>query len=83
MHSFDQFQTQRDVVLRDAAGKLPPGDADALLVQAIVQRYSADRPREIASDQAGNGTALLDLPSSGGYAFEEGFSIVRSIEKCM
>lgn len=78
--SFDQFQTQRDVALRDAAGKLPSGDRDALLVQAIVQRYSADRPREIASDQAGNGTALLDLPVSGSDAFEEGFSAIRLIE---
>lgn len=79
-HSFDQFQQQRDVALRDAAGKLPAGDRDALLTQAILQRYSKDRPREMVSDLAGDGSAFLALPSSGATAFEEGFSILRSIE---
>jgi len=80
MHSFDQFQAQRDTALRDAVGKLPAGDRDTFLVQAILQRYSADRPREIATDVAGNGTSLLDLPSSGSDVFEESFSAIRSIE---
>src|SRR5712691_10888734 len=79
-HSLDQFATQRDVALRDSVGKLPSGDRDALLLQAIVQRYSKDRPREISSDAAGNGTQLLPMPVSGGDNFEDGFSIIRSIE---
>jgi hypothetical protein len=79
-HTLDQFQSQRDVVLRDAVGKLPSGDRDALLQQAIVQRYSSDRPQELVSDVAGNATSLIALPTSSGGTFEDGFSIVRSIE---
>jgi hypothetical protein len=79
-HTLDQFEQQRDVVLRDDVERLPAGDRDALLAQAIVQRYSKDRPRELATDVAGNGTSLLALPSSGSDVFEEGFSIIKSIE---
>lgn len=79
-HSLDQFQSQRDVALRDAAGKLPSGDRDALLAQAILQRYSKDRPRELVSDQAGNGTQLLGMPATGTDVFEDGFSFIRTIE---
>ncbi len=82
--TLDQFQAQRDVVLRDAVGKLPSGDRDALLQQAILQRYSKDRPRELVSDQAGNGTALIATPSIGAgptlESFEDGFSTIRTIE---
>src|SRR5258708_100460 len=79
-HTLDQFQSQRDVALRDAAGKLPSGDRDALLQQAILQRYSKDRPRELASDQPGNGTQLLAMPTTAPDVFEDGFSIIRSVE---
>src|SRR5260370_19669498 len=82
--TLDQFQTQRDVVLRDGAAKLPSGDRDALLQQAILQRYSKDRPRELVSDQAGSGTALLALPQIGAgptlEVFEDGFSVILRIE---
>jgi hypothetical protein len=79
-HQLDQFKAQRDAVLGDTAGKLPAGRRDVLLTQAILQRYSKDRPRELATDIAGNGTSLLALPSSGGDTFEVGFSSVRQIE---
>ncbi|HLZ93369.1 MAG TPA: hypothetical protein VKQ28_16815 [Candidatus Acidoferrum sp.] len=79
-HQFDQFQAQRDVALRDAAGKLPAGSRDALLTQAILQRYSQDRPREVVSDIPGNGTNLLPLPGAGTDVWEEGYSSVRTIE---
>src|SRR5713101_2669968 len=83
-HTLDQFQTQRDVALRDAVAKLPSGDRDALLQQAILQRYSKDRPRELVSDQAGSGTALLALPQIGAgptlEVFEDGFSSILRIE---
>ncbi len=82
--TLDQFQAQRDVVLRDGAAKLPSGDRDALLQQAILQRYSKDRPRELVSDQAGSGTALLALPQIGAgpalEVFEDGFSSILRIE---
>src|ERR1700730_7301061 len=83
-HQLDQFQTQRDVALRDAAGKLAPGSRDPLLAQAILQRHSKDRPREVVDDLTGNGTNLLPLP--GGNAdgdsdvWEEGYSRFKSIE---
>jgi len=51
-HSSDQFQTQRDVALQDSANKLPAAKRDALLTQAILQRYSKDRPREVVDDIA-------------------------------
>ncbi len=84
-HTLDQFQTQRDVALRDAVGKLPSGDRDALLQQAILQRYSKDRPRELTSDQTGNGTQVIAMPATGPDAdtddfFEDGFSIIRAVE---
>ncbi len=82
-HTLDQFQAQRDVVLRDAVGKLPSGDRDALLQQAILQRYSKDRPRELVSDQSGNGTQLIATPQTGSNppeVFEDGFSIIHTVE---
>jgi len=79
-HTLDQFQAQRDVVLRDGAAKLPSGDRDALLTQAILQRYSKDRPREVVSDVSGNGTNILSLPGSDTDVFEEGYSAIRLIE---
>lgn len=79
-HEFDQFQKQRDIVLQDAAAKLPSGDRDALLIQAILQRYSKDRAQQLVSDAAGNGTPYLDLPESSQGSFEEGFSAVLSLE---
>jgi len=78
-HTLDQFQAQRDVVFRDAAGKLLSGDRDALLQQAILQ-YSKDRSRELATDVSGNGTSFIAVPSSGGDVFDETFSTIRSIE---
>jgi len=60
-------------------GKLPSGDRDALLQQAILQ-YSKDRPRELATDVSGNGTSFIALPSAGSDAFDEAFSVIHSIE---
>jgi hypothetical protein len=79
-HTLDQFQSQRDVALRDAVGKLPSGDRDALLQQAILQRYSKDRPREMVSDQTGNGTQLIAMPATAPDVFEDGFSIIHTVE---
>jgi hypothetical protein len=79
-HTIDQFQNQRDIVLQDAAGKLPPGDRDALLQQAILQRYSKDRPRELATDMPGLGTSFVAMPSGVSDSFEDGFSIIEMIE---
>lgn len=79
-HEFDQFQQQRDIALQDSANKLDAGDRDALLKQAILQRYSKDRPQELVSDIAGTGTALVNLPTATGAAYEEGYSTIESLE---
>src|SRR6266852_4673902 len=78
--TLDQFQTQRDVALRDDVAKLPSGDRDAFLQQAILQRYSKDRPRELVTDVSGNGTSIIPTPTAGGVAFDDDFSLVRTIE---
>lgn len=87
-HQLDQFQGQRDTVLQDGGNKLTAGKRDALLAQAILQRYSKDRPREVVDDIQGNGTNLLPLPGGVGDGdagddtdvFEEGYSTIRLIE---
>jgi hypothetical protein len=79
-HTIDQFQNQRDIVLQDAAMKLATGDRDALLQQAIVQRYSKDRSREIVTDMPGLGTSFVNMPASTPDSFEDGFSIIKSVE---
>ncbi len=82
-HSFDQFQAQRDAALQDAASKLSVADRDKMLVQAILQRYSKDRPRTIVTDVVALGTSDLPLPTvdeDADGAFEDGFSEVTQIE---
>ena len=79
-HQLDQFQKQRDAVLQDAARKLASGDRDAMLAQAILQRYSKDRPQQLVSDVTADGTPYLPLPTSSQGNFEEGFSTVLQLE---
>lgn len=74
--TFEQFQTAVDKRVQDSGAKLKPEARDECILQAILQRYSKDRPQENASDVNGNGTALLDLPPG----FEDGFSSVRQLE---
>jgi hypothetical protein len=80
-HSFDQFQGQRDAALQDAASKLATADRDKLLVQAILGRYSHDRPVEVVSDvTAPGGTHDMPLPTDPNYTFEDGFSWLTALE---
>lgn len=82
-HSFDEFQAQRDAALQDAAAKLAVADRDKMLVQAILQRYSKDRPREIVSDvvaPGGTHDMPLPVPGAGVAVFEDGFSWLLAIE---
>lgn len=74
--TFEQFQAQLALVLQDAAAKLAADARDACLVQAILQRYSKDRPVEKVVDLAGNATSDLPLPAS----FEQGFSFFTEVE---
>jgi hypothetical protein len=79
-HSFDQFQAKRDSALQDAAGKLAAADRDAMLVQAILQRYSKDRPRVMVTDVVSTGVSDLPLPTGDVAKFEDGFSEVMQME---
>jgi hypothetical protein len=79
-HQLDQFQDQRDIVLADDVGKLSQARRDVLLQNAILQRYSKDRPREIVSDVSANGSSDLPLPTSSTASFEDGFSTIIKVE---
>lgn len=76
MKTFADFQNQIKNVLQDAAGKLPIAASDAAILQAILQRYSKDRPQEKVTDVPGDGTSDIALPAG----YEDGFSILRSLE---
>jgi hypothetical protein len=69
--------------IQDTANTLATADRDTFILQAVKQRYSKDRPRELVTDVAGNGTSLLSLPAGPGNPsepFEDGFSQIRALE---
>ena len=67
--------------IQDAAGTLQLSDKDNMISQAVRQRYSHDRPREMVSDVTADGSANLALPTGGnGEQYEDGFSSIRSLE---
>jgi hypothetical protein len=70
------FETYVATRIQDTAGRLKPADIDDAINQAVKQRYSQDRPNEIVTDVAADGTSLLPLPNG----FEIGFSLIKSIE---
>jgi hypothetical protein len=86
-HTIADFVNEIPNVISDDADRLGGTSGTllpSLVVRAITQRYSQDRPLEIVSDVQGNGTNYLDLPvaPTGGPAvpFEPDFSILKSIE---
>jgi len=78
--TIDQFEQRAAQILQDAGAKLKPADLSAAVLQAILQVHSKYRPQELVSDVAGNGTALLALPTHASGTFEDGFSRVTEIE---
>lgn len=78
--TFKDFQERVAAILQDAGKALSLDNRDDCIRQAIEQRYSKDRAREIVSDSAGDGTSDIDLPGIEGSAFEEGFSRILEIE---
>jgi hypothetical protein len=77
------FETAVASRIQDAANKLSLADRDDAISQAVRQRYSKDRPRELASDVTADGTSQLPLPqgpSTPAEQFEDGFSAIRSLE---
>ncbi|ABF42414.1 hypothetical protein Acid345_3413 [Candidatus Koribacter versatilis Ellin345] len=79
--AFSDLQTGVANRIQDAAGRLPGDAVDGFIRQAIADRYSKDRPRIIVSDVAGAGTSDLPLPTGpNAEQFEDGFSVIRTIE---
>ena len=78
--SWDLWQQELASRLQDPEQKLGPADRDVCLRQAILQRFSKDRPQELVSDVAGNGTADLPLPTHASGTFDEIFSKITQIE---
>jgi hypothetical protein len=76
MPTFADLQARVRILLQDAVTKLATADRDKLIEQAIQERYSKDRARELVADVAGNGTSDLTLPAT----HEDGFSVIRQIE---
>jgi len=69
------YRRLRDVA--DTADKQLLTDTEITdLVRQATSRYSLDRPLEVVADLDPDGTRYLALPT----AFEEGFSVIRSIE---
>ena len=65
--------------LQDTAGKLPSGDLTAAIEEALVGRYSKDRPLVVVEDLTGDGaTYEWDLAAVSGW--QNGFSQVVRIE---
>lgn len=79
------FETAVASRIQDAAQKLQLGDIDDAISQAVRGRYSHNRPRELASDVTGVNPpasliALPEGPSDPAEPWEDGFSVIRSIE---
>jgi hypothetical protein len=81
--TFSDYQTRVNSIVQDGAGKLAAADRDAAITQAIVQRYSKDRPIINVADLPGNGgdgdaEGGEDLPVPAGWELQ--FSQVMSLE---
>ncbi len=77
------FENSVATRIQDSAQKLKQADIDDCINQAVKQRYSKDRPRQLASDVAADGTTNLPLPqgpSNPPEPFEDGFSVVSALE---
>jgi hypothetical protein len=66
-------------VIADESGWIT-SSLDRFVQQAILQRYSKDRPLYIVSDVAGTGTAFTALPTSTKGTFDPHFSEIKKIE---
>ncbi len=78
--AWDLWQQELASRLQDPEGKLLGADRDVCLRQAILQRFSKDRPQELVSDVAGNGTADLPLPTHADGVFDLSFSRISQVE---
>src|SRR4051812_18809822 len=77
------FEKRVASIVQDTDAMINGSDVDDMIVKAITDRYSSDRPREVVGDVAADGTADLPLPATsapGNEPFEDGFSEVRQLE---
>jgi hypothetical protein len=86
-YAIQDFVNEIPNVIFDDAVRLGGVDGPqlpALVKRAILQRYTLDKPLDVVSDIAGNGTNYLSLPTApaGGPAvvFEPEWSILKSLE---
>ena len=87
-YAISDFAGEIPNVLSDDANRLggPAGDVyPALVIRAILERYSQDSPLWVVSDVPGNGTNYIPLPVAPGEGsdlpvFETNFSVIAQIE---
>jgi hypothetical protein len=83
-YAIADFVAEIPNVLSDDSGKITQS-LSALVMRAILERYSQDAPLQIVSDVVGNGTNYLPLPIAPGEGddlpvWESNFSVISQIE---
>lgn len=84
-YAISDFVAEIPNVISDDAARIASGNWTALVIRAILERYSADRPLYLVSDIDGNGTNYLPLPVAPGSGddlplWESNFSVIERIE---
>ena len=83
-YAIADFVAEIPDVISDDAVRITSGNWNALVIRAIIERYSADAPLYVVSDIPGNGTNYLPLPIAPGSdpvpVWETNFSVVKQIE---
>lgn len=76
-HTLDEWLAKVGQLVRDEGGvDLSSFDMEAVALRPAFARYSSDRPRIVVSEQAGEGSAYVDLPAD----WDVDFSILQQIE---
>jgi hypothetical protein len=78
----EDFRKQVQAVIQDDAQSLDDSTIDGFVKQAVMQRYSQDRPQVLVDDLAGDGSYDLTLPThpSTLEKYEDKFSVIQEVE---
>jgi hypothetical protein len=83
-YAISDFVAEIPNVISDDAQRITSGNWTALVIRAILERYSADSPLYIVSDIEGNGTTYIPIPIAPGAGtlpvWESNFSVIKQIE---
>ena len=83
-YAIADFVAEIPNVISDDAARITSGNWNALVIRAIIERYSADAPLSVVSDISGNGTNYLPIPVAPGSGtlpvWETNFSVAKQIE---